>query len=245
VAPAVHDAVVVGQELLLVAEVRLERLRLLLRLEATRLAHDGRVEAAQGELPSPGEHTLRPVRAPAVSLREHLVHGRQDPDELWLALATLRLLRQGERGLDLVLVEAPDALCNARSAVEPRDDSRAVALEAVDRVRCCGGILLGLLDVRVLLPEELLFLDTEALLCLCLPSLEAPLSPLPLSGNDKVPDVLLFGEEGLDSTLPPRAALGLPRWLLLMLLRHVHFQGVLRPGEAAIAEAAREGWMAA
>lgn len=46
VAPAAHDAVVVGQELLPVAEVRLERLRLLLGLEAARLAYDGRVEPA-------------------------------------------------------------------------------------------------------------------------------------------------------------------------------------------------------
>jgi hypothetical protein len=53
-----------------------------------------------------------------------------------------------------------------------------------------------------------------------------------------------FGEEGLDSALPPRAAFDLLRWLLLVLLRHAHFQGVLRPGEAAIAEAAREGWRA-
>jgi hypothetical protein len=46
VAAAVDNAVVVGQELLLVAEVRLKRGRLLLRLEPARLAHDSRVEAA-------------------------------------------------------------------------------------------------------------------------------------------------------------------------------------------------------
>ena len=73
----------------------------------------------------------------------------------------------------------------------------------MDRVRYYNSILLGLLNVRVLLLEELLFLNTKALLYLYLPSLEAPLSPLPLSSNDKVLDILLFGEEGLDSTLPP------------------------------------------
>ena len=35
-----------------------------------------------------------------------------------------------------------------------------MALEAVDRIRRCGSILPGLLDVRVLLPEELLLFDT-------------------------------------------------------------------------------------
>ena len=99
--------------------------------------------------------------------------------------------------MDLVLVEAPYALRNARSTVELGDDRRAVALEAVDYVRYYSSILPGLLNVRVLLPEELLFLDTKALLYLRLPSLEAPLFPLSLSGHDKVPDVLLFGEEGL------------------------------------------------
>lgn len=145
-----------------------------------------------------------------MSLREHLVHSRQDPDELWLALAIL-LLRQGKRGLDLVLIEAPYTLRNACSMVEPGDDRQAVALKAVDRVRYYSSILPGLLDIRVLLLEELLFLDTKALLCLRLPSLEAPLFPLSLSGYNKVLDVLLFSKEGLDSTLLLRAALGLPR----------------------------------
>ena len=86
-----------------------------------------------------------------------------------------------------------------------------VALEAVDHVHYYSSILLGLLNVRVLLLEELLFLNTKALLYLYLSSLEAPLSPLLLSSNNKVLNILLFGEEGLDNTLPPRAALGLPR----------------------------------
>ena len=76
-----------------------------------------------------------------------------------------------------------------------------VALEAVDYVHYYSSILLGLLDVRVLLLEELLFLNTKALLYLYLPSLEAPLFPLPLSSNNKVLDILLFGKEGLDSIL--------------------------------------------
>jgi hypothetical protein len=46
VATIVDNAVVVGQELLLVAKVRLKRGRLLLRLEPARLTYDSRVEAA-------------------------------------------------------------------------------------------------------------------------------------------------------------------------------------------------------
>jgi hypothetical protein len=46
VAAIINNAVVVGQELLLVAKVRLKRGQLLLRLEPARLTHDSRVEAA-------------------------------------------------------------------------------------------------------------------------------------------------------------------------------------------------------
>ena len=86
-----------------------------------------------------------------------------------------------------------------------------MALKAVDRVHYYSSILLSLLNVRVLLLEELLFLNTKALLYLYLPSLKAPLSPLSLSSNNKVLNILLFSKEGLDNILLLRATLGLPR----------------------------------
>jgi hypothetical protein len=46
-----------------------------------------------------------PSKAPAVRLSEDLVHDVQDQDQLRLALGIL--LREGERDLDLVLVEPP------------------------------------------------------------------------------------------------------------------------------------------
>jgi hypothetical protein len=65
--------------------------------------------------------------------------------------------------VDLVLIEALDVLCNACAIVKLGDNSRLVALEAVDYVRYYRGILPGLLNIRVLLLEERLFRDTRAL----------------------------------------------------------------------------------
>jgi hypothetical protein len=125
--------------------------------------------------------------------------------------------------LDLVLVEAPYTLRNARSTVEPGDDGRAVTLEAVDRVRCCGSILPGLLDVRVLLPEERLFLGTKAVPCPISVSVSLPLAleaPLP-SLDYKVPNPAILGKAGLELARPPQRALCMQRWLLLVGFRHV------------------------
>jgi hypothetical protein len=65
--------------------------------------------------------------------------------------------------VDLVLIKALDVLCNARVIVKLRDNSRLVALEAVDCVRYYYSILPSLLNIYVLLLEERLFRDTRAL----------------------------------------------------------------------------------
>ena len=69
VAPVGHP-VAVGQELLPVAEVGLERIRLLLRVERARLLpwDSGRMEAAQRQLPWPGQHAVGTIEALAVRL---------------------------------------------------------------------------------------------------------------------------------------------------------------------------------
>ena len=58
VAAAVGYPVAIGQELLLIAEVSLERIRLLLRVEPPCLAHSRSVEAAQRQLPGLGQHAV-------------------------------------------------------------------------------------------------------------------------------------------------------------------------------------------
>jgi hypothetical protein len=102
--------------------------------------------------------------------------------------------------VDLVLIKAPDVLCNARATVELRDNGRPVALEAVDRVRYYRGILPGLLNVRVLLLEERLFCDTRALrICLAPPSITiAPARDTPATSlNHEILNLAILGKEGL------------------------------------------------
>lgn len=53
----------------------------------------------------------------------------------------------------------------------------------------------------------------------------------------EVPNLVLLGEEGLHGAPTPRATPDLLRRVLLVLPRHAHFPGMIRPGEAA----AREG----
>jgi hypothetical protein len=116
-------------------------------------------------------------------------------------------LGRGKEALDLVLVEPPQALCNARSAVEP--------LEAVDDIRCCCSILPSLLYIRVLLPKELLFCWTETLFCL------VSLGALLLFDRNKVLDQAVLGKEGLQlAGLLQRRGL-VQCWFLLVLLRQV------------------------
>jgi len=74
VAAAVGHPVAVSQELLSVVKVGLERACLLLRVEPLCLAHGSSVKAAQRQLPWPGQHAVEAVEAPAVRLREDLVH---------------------------------------------------------------------------------------------------------------------------------------------------------------------------
>jgi hypothetical protein len=47
--------------------------------------------------------------------------------------------------VDLVLIKALDVLCNTCAIVEPGDNSRLVALKAVDYIRYYYSILLSLL----------------------------------------------------------------------------------------------------
>jgi hypothetical protein len=107
-------------------------------------------------------------------------------------------------------------------------------LEAVDDIRCCCSILPSLLYIRVLLPKELLFCWTEALLCL------VPLGALLLFDRNKVLDQAVLGKEGLQlAGLPQRRGLVQCRFLL-MLLRHVPFDPLEAPGKACEARQALE-----
>jgi hypothetical protein len=65
--------------------------------------------------------------------------------------------------VDLVFIKALDILYNTRAIVELRNNSRPVALKAVDCIRYYYSILLSLLNIRVLLLEERLFRDTRVL----------------------------------------------------------------------------------
>jgi len=152
VVAAVGHPVAVSQELLPVAKVGLERARLLLRVEPPCFAPGaaGGVEAAQRQLPWPGQHAVRAVEAPAVRLGEELIHNRKHQGQLRLAL---RRLRHREGGVHLVLPQASRVLLDARLP-QPRHHGGSVAVKAADGVCFRSSVLLRDADVLVELPEE-------------------------------------------------------------------------------------------
>jgi hypothetical protein len=102
--------------------------------------------------------------------------------------------------VDLVLIKALDVLYNTCAIVKLGDNSRLVALKAVDRVRYYYSILPGLLNICVLLLEERLFRDTRALrICLAPPSVTiAPARDTPAASlNHEILNLAILGKEGL------------------------------------------------
>jgi hypothetical protein len=71
---AVGHPVAVSQELLLVAEIGPKRIRLFLRVEPLCFAHGYSIEAAQYELPWPGQYIVWAVEALAVRFYKDLVY---------------------------------------------------------------------------------------------------------------------------------------------------------------------------
>ncbi|PMD13122.1 hypothetical protein NA56DRAFT_712439 [Hyaloscypha hepaticicola] len=140
VTTAVGHPVAVGQELLPVAEVSLERIGLLLGVEPPCFAHSRSVEAAQCQLPGPGQYTVWTIEAPAVCLYKDLVYNLQYQEQLGLALGSLGY---SERGVYLVLLQVPRVFLDT-SPSQSRHYHRPVTVKAMNDIGFYFGILLSL-----------------------------------------------------------------------------------------------------
>ncbi|KFZ17970.1 hypothetical protein V501_01448 [Pseudogymnoascus sp. VKM F-4519 (FW-2642)] len=209
VATTICDAVEVGQKLLPVSKVGLERHGLFLR----------------GRTPAPCQHALRPVEAPPVRLGQDLVHALEHGLFGTAIKACISFFLKPR-----VCSSMPVRLSHGSTAnlwlpkpwtmlasAFPSSSATAVSSSSSSKNSCSLG------SRALALPSPLAWSWSD-----------------PTSTTTKYRICCFSAKKVYTGHRRHEPPPDLLRRLLLVLPRHVHFPGVVRPDEAAAAEAARE-----